>query len=270
MKSLPIDDISKKNILIANDEYAVIKGDSFKLLKRLPDKSIDVVFADPPYFLSGDGISCQAGKMVSVNKGVWDEERDIAEKIRFSRKWIKEINRVLNDSGTLWVSGTFHIIYAVAVAMEYEGFKIINNITWQKTNPPPNIACKAFTHSTETIIWARKNASRKYKFNYKEMKEENGGKQMKDVWQSALTPQKEKEFGKHPTQKPIFILDRIIKASSDVGDIILDPFSGSFTTGVAALKLGRRFIGIEKEQEYIDIGLKRLKTESEVLNVWKT
>ena len=171
MNFLPINDIPKKNIIDVTDEYAVIKGDSFKLLKKLPDESIDVVFADPPYFLSGDGISCHSGKMVSVNKGVWDEERDIAAKISFSRRWIKEINRILKDDGTLWVSGTFHIIYAVAVAMEYEGFRIINNITWQKTNPPPNIACKAFTHSTETIIWARKSFSRKYTFNYKEMKE---------------------------------------------------------------------------------------------------
>ncbi len=256
--SLPIDNLPKRSIKKLSAECAIIEGDSFRILKKLPDKSINLVFADPPYFLSDGGITCNSGKMVSVNKGKWDEAIEIDKKISFNRKWLKEVYRVLADDGTLWISGTFHIIYAIAVALEKEHFKIINNVTWQKTNPPPNIACKTFVHSTETVLWAKKADSKKYTFNYLDMKLENGGKQMKDVWSSSLTPHREKIFGKHPTQKPLFLLNRIIQSSSKEGDVVLDPFAGSFTTGVAALSQNRKFIGIEKEHEYVEIGLKRI------------
>lgn len=139
------------------DNFKLIYNDAFKAIKKIEDKSIDMIFADPPYFLSNDGITCSGGKMVSVNKGDWDRVLSIKEKHKFNGKWIKECYRVLKDNGTIWISGTLHNIYSIGMALEEEGFKIINNITWQKTNPPPNLACKTFTHSTETILWARKD-----------------------------------------------------------------------------------------------------------------
>ena len=204
--------------------------------------------------------------MVSVNKGEWDELDSLEDKHKFNKKWIRECYRILKDNGTIWVSGTLHNIYSIGMALEEEGFKIINNITWQKTNPPPNLTCKTFTHSTETIIWARKDIKKcQYKFNYELMKEVNNGKQMKDVWTTGLTKPSEKKCGKHPTQKPLEILERIILASTNEKDIILDPFSGSGTTGIAACKLGRNYIGIEKEKQYLDLSIKRYEEIREAM-----
>lgn len=235
-------------------------GDVFEVLKAISPESVDMIFADPPYFLSNDGITCQAGKMVSVNKGEWDRATTSDDKHKFNRQWIQLCKQVLTPNGSIWISGTYHNIYSVGYALEQEGFKIINNITWQKTNPPPNLACRCFTHSTETILWARKdNKSSKQLFNYQLMKTQNGGRQMKDVWTGSLTPQSEKQFGKHPTQKPLYLLQRIIEASTNEGDLVLDPFCGSSTTGVAAVKLGRRYIGIDNEITYVDLSMKRLK-----------
>lgn len=205
------------------DNFKLIYADVFRAIKKIDDKSIDMIFADPPYFLSNDGITCSGGKMVSINKGEWDKTLSIKEKHKFNKKWIKECYRILKDSGTIWISGTLHNIYSIGMALEEEGFKIINNITWQKTNPPPNLACKTFTHSTETIIWARKDLKNiKYTFNYQIMKELNDNKQMKDVWTTSLTKPSEKKCGKHPTQKPLEILDKIILASTKENDLILD------------------------------------------------
>lgn len=226
----------------------------------MEEKTFDMIFADPPYFLSNNGITCSAGKMKSVNKGEWDKSVSLKEKHKFNRKWIRECYRILKDDGTIWISGTLHNIYSIGMALEEEGFKIINNITWQKTNPPPNLACKTFTHSTETVLWAKKDIKGvKYKFNYKLMKELNGNKQMKDVWTTSLTKPSEKIFGKHPTQKPMALLEKIILASTNENDLILDPFSGSGTTGIVANKLNRNYIGIDKETEYLDISIKRYK-----------
>lgn len=240
------------------DNFKLIHDDVFKAIKKINDKSIDMIFADPPYFLSNNGITCSGGKMVSVNKGEWDKSLSIKEKHRFNRKWIKECYRVLKDNGTIWISGTLHNIYSIGMALEEEGFKIINNITWQKTNPPPNLACKTFTHSTETIIWATKDLKKsKYTFNYNLMKELNDNKQMKDVWTTSLTKPSEKKCGKHPTQKPLEILDKIILASTKENDLILDTFCGSSTTGISAVRLNRRYIGIDNEKKYIELSKKR-------------
>lgn len=236
-------------------------GDSIKILKQISPKSVDMIFADPPYFLSNGGISCQSGKQVSVDKGDWDKGISPEEKLKYNRKWIKACREVLKDNGTIWISGTLHNIYSVGVALEIEGFSIINNITWQKPNPAPNLACRCFTHSTETIIWARKiNGTKKGKhyFNYSLMKEINDGKQMKDVWLLNLPKKAEKTKGKHPTQKPESVLERIILASTKEGDLILDPFNGSGTTGVAAKKINRKYIGVEIEKEYLEITKSRL------------
>ena len=247
-----------------SDNFKLIYNDIFKVIKKFEDKSIDMIFADPPYFLSGNGITCSGGKMVSVNKGEWDKALSIKEKHKFNKKWIRECYRILKDNGTIWISGTLHNIYSIGMALEEEGFKIINNITWQKTNPPPNLACKTFTHSTETILWARKDLKNiKYTFNYTLMKEINNNKQMKDVWTTSLTKPSEKKCGKHPTQKPLEILERIILASTKEKDLILDPFCGSSTTGISAVRLNRRYIGIDNEKEYIELSIRRYKKMKE-------
>ncbi len=245
------------------ENFKLIHGDSLEILKKIEPKSIDMIFADPPYFLSGNGITCSGGKMASVKKGDWDEKIDIKQKYDFNKKWISLCKKVLKDDGTIWISGTMHNIYSIGMALEEEGFKIINNIIWKKLNPPPNISCRAFTHSTETILWAKKNLKNvKHKFNYSLMKELNGGKQMKDVWETSLTKPSEKKHGKHPTQKPIALLERIILASTDEGALILDPFNGSGTTGIVANRLKRKYIGIELEKNYLDLTIRRKEAES--------
>lgn len=237
----------------------LILGDSFDVLKNIKSKSIDMIFADPPYFLSGDGITVSSGKMVSVKKAVWDEKLDFKSKHKFNKNWIRKCRRILKDSGTIWISGTMHNIYSIGSALEEVGFKIINNITWAKTNPPPNISCRAFTHSTETILWAKKDMKKsKHLFNYQDMKLINEGKQMKDVWYTSLTKKSEKSFGKFPTQKPLELLERILLASTNPGDLVLDPFNGSGTTGVVSVIKGRKYIGIDNENEYLDISKKRI------------
>ena len=235
-------------------------SDTFSALEQMHSECVDVIFADPPYFLSNDGISCSGGKKVSVNKGSWDKLETLEEKHDFNRRWLRLCRRILKPDGTIWISGTLHNIYSVGMALEQEGFKIINNITWQKTNPPPNLACRCFTHSTETILWAQKNDKHSHHhFNYPLMKELNDGKQMKDVWTGTLTPRSEKVYGKHPTQKPLYLLERIILASTREGELVLDPFCGSSTTGIACKKLGRKYIGIDNNPEYITLSMERLK-----------
>lgn len=252
-----------KNIYYEQEDFKLLHGDALLLLKKIEPQSIDMIFADPPYFLSGDGITCSGGKMVSVNKGKWDEKISIKEKHQFNKKWIRECKKVLKDDGTIWISGTMHNIYSIGMALEEEGFKIINNITWKKLNPPPNISCRAFVHSTETVLWAKKDISKaKHKFNYEVMKKLNNNKQMKDVWETSLTKPSEKKCGKHPTQKPIELLEKIILSSTDENDLILDPFNGSGTTGIVANRLKRKYIGIEKEKEYLDLTIRRKESDS--------
>jgi site-specific DNA-methyltransferase (adenine-specific) len=251
----------KKHTFFNDDNFTLLLGDSFKLLRMMEKESIDMIFADPPYFLSNGGITVQSGKMVSVDKADWDKGLSTSEKLDYNRKWIRLCKNVLKKDGTIWISGTMHNIYYIGVALELEGFSIINNITWRKLNPPPNISTRAFTHSTETVLWARKIISPTKKgnhlFNYSLMKSENGGKQMKDVWEYSLTKPSEKKMGKHPTQKPLALLERIILSSTIEGDVILDPFNGSGTTGIAAIKHHRKYIGIDFEKTYLDLTLRR-------------
>ena len=264
--------ISKKSIYFQDGDFTLLKGDSFKLLKQIGPKSIDMIFADPPYFLSSGGVTCQNGKQVSVNKGEWDYSKTIEDRIKYHRKWIGLCREVLKDDGTIMISSTLHSVYAIGVALELEGYSIINNIIWRKTNPAPNLACRCFTHSTETILWARKQLTLKKKgkhyFNYDAMKEENGGKQMKDVWEFAEEPEileiatapiSEKKYGRHPTQKPVKLIERLLTASTKENDLVLDPFNGSGTTGIVAFKMKRRYIGIEIDENYLSITLKRKK-----------
>lgn len=248
---------NKKNILL-------YQGDCFSILNNIREKSVNMIFADPPYFLSNGGITCKSGKKASVDKGEWDKGLDVYQRIEYNKSWIKLCKKVLKDDGTIWISGTLHNIYTIGVALEEEGFSIINNITWQKPNPPPNLACRCFTHSTETIIWARKikNGSKgKHYFNYELMKKINNGKQMKDVWMLQSASNSEKTKGYHPTQKSIALLERIILASTKEGDLVLDPFNGSGTTGVASIRLNRKYIGIEIEKKFINLSIERFDEE---------
>ena len=255
---------TKVPLYYESDNSHLILGDSLKLLPKMKPECIDMIFADPPYFLSNGGITCKSGCMASVDKGEWDKlgvgNTGIDEKHKFNRKWIRLCKRILKPNGSIWISGTLHNIYSIGMALEQEGFKLINNITWQKTNPPPNIACRCFTHSTETILWARKDDKKaKHLFNYEKMKELNDGKQMKDVWTGSLTKPSEKKEGKHPTQKPEYLLERIILSSTNAGHVVFDPFCGSGTTGVEANRNGRLFIGIDNCEDYLQITRKRLE-----------
>ena len=247
-------------------DIKLLKGDSLQLLKKIDDNSIDLIFSDPPYFLSNDGISCQSGKMVSVNKGKWDKLDTYKEIELFNKLWLGECQRILKENGTIWVSGTHHNIYSVGNMMKILGYKVLNVVTWEKPNPPPNLSCRYFTHSTEQVIWSSKNEKSKHLFNYPLMREMNGGKQMKDVWNMTSPKKNEKRFGKHPTQKPEQLLERIILSSSNEGDLVLDPFQGSGTTGVVSKRLNRKYIGIDLDTEFLDLSIKRIEDEVTLFN----
>lgn len=237
--------------------FTLYHGDTLQLLSEMESEQFDMIFADPPYFLSNDGVTCKSGRMVSVNKGQWDRSRGADDNHAFNRQWLAECQRLLKPNGTIWVSGTHHVIYSIGFAMQQHGFKILNDIAWFKVNPPPNLSCRYFTHGTETILWAARDAKSKYTFNYQLMKEQNGGKQMKNLW-SIMSPRKaEKEHGKHPTQKPMELLERIVLSASEEGDRILDPFCGSSTTGIAAAQHRRSYVGIDANPEYLDLSIRR-------------
>ena len=240
----------------SNRDFTLLHGDTFQLLPSFSFK-FDMIFADPPYFLSNGGISCQAGKVVSVDKGEWDKGGTPEYMEAFNREWIALCRDKLKNNGTIWVSGTYHNIFSVANALTELGFKILNVVTWAKTNPPPNISCRYFTYSTEFIIWARKMPKVSHYYNYELMKQLNEGKQMTDVWRLPAIGKWEKSCGKHPTQKPLALLSRIILASTKPNDWVLDPFAGSSTTGIAANLLQRRYLGIEQEPEFVDLSERR-------------
>jgi len=240
--------------------YTLYSGDSLELLDRMPAGSFDLVFADPPYFLSNGGFTCKAGKRAPVEKGGWDKSRGVEVDHEFTVRWLRACRRVLKPTGTIWVSGTQHVIFSVGFGMQELGFKLLNTITWFKPNASPNLSCRYFTHSTELLIWASPQASDKlqHTFNYAQMKAENGGKQMRDLWQMTTPRKSEKEFGKHPTQKPLSLLIRILNASTQEGQRVLDPFNGSGTTGVAAMMLGRHYTGVDIDPGYLATTRKRL------------
>ncbi|MBD5356447.1 MAG: site-specific DNA-methyltransferase [Bacteroides sp.] len=244
--------------------FTLVHGDCFEVLPQF-DFKFDMIFADPPYFLSNGGISYHAGKVVCVDKGEWDKGGTPESIMEFNRKWLTLCREKLKDNGTIWISGTHHNIFVIANLLTELGYKILNVITWAKTNPPPNISCRFFTYSTEFILWARKYPKIPHKYNYELMKAINDGKQMTDVWCLPTIGRWEKSCGKHPTQKPLALLTRIILASTDENDWILDPFAGSSTTGIAANLCGRRFLGIEREIEYTFLSKAR-RVEIELQN----
>ena len=233
-----------------NNDFTLIQGDCVETLSKF-EFGFDMVFADPPYFLSGGGISCQSGKVVCVDKGEWDKPTTAEDMDAFNLRWLAAVREHMKENATIWISGTHHNIFSVQQQLLKLGFKILNVITWAKTNPPPNISCRYFTYSTEFIIWARKSQKVAHYYNYELMKELNDNKQMTDVWRLPAIGKWEKSCGKHPTQKPLGVLARLIQASTKPGAWILDPFSGSATTGIAANLLCRRFLGLEIEDEFL-------------------
>ncbi|MDR3119468.1 MAG: site-specific DNA-methyltransferase [Mediterranea sp.] len=259
------------------EETALYNGDCLKIMARFPDNYVDMIFADPPYNLSNDGITCHAGKMVSVNKGKWDKSDGFDSDVEFHEKWITECRRILKPSGTIWISGTSHSIYQCGFLLQKLGFHILNDIAWFKPNAAPNLACTTFAHSHETLLWAKKDRKAKHIFNYDKMKSgvfkedkmKMPDKQMRSVWSIPTPPPEEKTFGKHPTQKPLALLKRIVASSTNEGCLILDPFNGGGTTGIAAKMVGKRmYIGIDLEKEYIDMTANRLKAIARQANLF--
>lgn len=247
------------------ENIKLFHGNCLDILNSIPENSVDMIFADPPYFLSNGGISCKAGKMVSVNKADWDKSQGFEKDSEFTHSWINSCRNILKENGTIWISGTMHNIYQVGYSLQKTKFKILNEITWFKPNAPPNLGCKNFVHSHETIIWARKYPNISHTFNYALMKKWKDpfnpeGRQMKSIWNIPLTPQREKIFGKHPTQKPLELLKRIILSSTKKNDLVLDPFNGSGTTGFVSKKLDRKYIGIDAEKDFLDITIKRINS----------
>lgn len=239
-----------------DNQFCLYNGNSLQILGQIKEQ-VDMIFVDPPYFLSNGGKKIQGKRIVSVDKGDWDKAISVEYIDKFNQEWINSCKPLLKDNGTIWICGTFHNIYSVEKCLKTAGFHIINIITWQKSDPTPTWGELHFNFSSEYIIWARKNPKSKHYFNFELMKQLNGGVPMPDVWKLPTVGMWEKTCGKHPTQKPLRLLYRIILASTRAGDIILDPFAGSCTTGIAANLLGRKFIGIDQSQDYLNLGIKR-------------
>ena len=259
--------MTSSNPIFKNNLSELFLGDTLEIMKTLKPESYDLIFSDPPYNLSNDGFTCQNGKMVSVNKGEWDKSKGFENDLAFHELWISECKKLLKPNGTLWVSGTYHSIFLCGYLLQKNDWHILNDIAWFKPNASPNLSCRMFTASHETLIWAKKSKKAKQTYNYKYLKEQDWGsdfikkpnKQMRSVWVINTTPQREKEFGKHPTQKPEGLLERVILSSTNEGDMVLDPFCGSGTTGVVATKNNRVFTGIDNNINYLnDISAKRL------------
>jgi len=264
--------------LFKTDDFVLYNNDSLELIRSFPNNCIDMIFADPPYMLSNGGFTCQNGRMVSVDKGEWDKSNGFEVDLDFHETWIKECKRILKPEGTIWISGTYHSIYKCGFLLQKLNFHILNDIIWFKPNASPNLSCRFFTASHETILWARKDKKAKHYFNYDAIK--NGSfpediikkprLQMRSVWSIPTPTPKEKKFGKHPTQKPLALLKRIVLASTKPGDIIFDPFNGSGTTGIAATMIGnRKYIGCDLDKNYINLTIKRyeeLKTNKGLFN----
>ena len=227
-------------------------------MKIIPPGSVDVVFADPPYRLSRGGVTVKSGRLAPVDKGTWDRSLGFAEDHQFNVRWLREASRILKPDGTIWVTGTHHIIFSLGFALQSMRFKVINAIAWEKPDPPPNALHTAFTHAHETLLWASKSRGARHIFNYDLINSPNPGAQMSSVWRIPAVPRREKRYGHHPTQKPLRLVRRAILASSREGDLIFDPFCGSGTTGVAAKELGRFFVGAEKEGEFAELASRRI------------
>lgn len=240
-----------------SEYFTLYQGDSLSLIEQLEDNSIDVVFADPPYFLSSGRKMDIAGRHVHFEKGKWDRCRSAEEIDEFNKKWISAVKNKMKEDATIWISGTFHNIFSVERILVDNGFRIINLVSWQKSNPRDIVDGQHLTFSTEILVWARKSLHGRHIYNHDLMMQLNGGKVLTDVWKIPTPGSWERTCGYHPTQKPLRLLYRIILASTQEGDTILDPFAGSCTTGISANLLGRRFIGIDQSAEFLDLGVRR-------------
>lgn len=259
--------------------FRLLHGNSLKILKTLPSSSVDVIFVDPPYRLSSKNFLNFCRIPINFQKGAWDKTQGIEKDFNFHLKWIQECKRILKPNGTLWVTGTYHSIYSCGFALQKEKFSIINDIIWYKPNAYPNVSHKQFTASHEILLWAKKDKNSKHYFNYQAMKDgewadflKKDGRQMRSVWAISGTNKAERKFGKHPTQKPEELLKRIILASTQEGDTILDPFCGSSTTGIVANRFGRKYIGIDQSKKYLDLSIRRFeatKTEPDTAEAQK-
>ncbi|GAP71506.1 DNA methylase [Candidatus Symbiothrix dinenymphae] len=259
-------------------DFALYNNDCLELMAQFPDNYVDMIFADPPYLLSNNGFTCQNGQMVSVNKGKWDKSKGFDDDLEFHETWIKECKRILKPEGTIWVSGTYHSIYQCGFLLQKLNFHLLNDITWFKPNASPNLSCRFFTASHETVLWARKDKKAKHYFNYESMKgglfpEDQLKKQdlqMRSVWSIPTPSPNEKIFGKHPTQKPLALLKRIVAASTKEGNVIFDPFNGGGTTGIACKIIGnRKYIGCDLEKSYIDLTIKRYEALKKQPNLFE-
>ena len=248
-----------QQLFFHNQNCHLLFGDCVQVMKNIRSETIDVIFADPPYFLSRQtGKTYQNGKITSVYKGKWDEPKTIAEKLQFNYEWLKECKRILKKTGTIWITGSKHNIYSVGVALEQLEFQIINNIAWIKNNATTSITHRVLNFDNETILWAKKSEYGGYTYNYDTLKQLNNNQEMTDVWTIPVVNKTEKQFGNHPTQKPLKLLERIILCSTKKEMIILDPFAGSSTTGVAALKHNCKYIGIETDRNYLELSKRRI------------
>ena len=238
----------------------VYLADCVELMKLMPPASVDMIFADPPYRLSNGGVTVRNGRQASVDKGAWDRSMGFEADHRFNLAWLREARRILEPDGTIWVTGTHHIIFSLGFALQTMKFRIINQITWAKPDPPPNALHTAFTHAHETLLWASKHKAARHTFNYDLINSRDPGAQISSVWRIPAVPRREKLHGYHPTQKPLRLLRRSILASTREGDLVFDPFLGSGTTGVAAKELGRFFVGAEMEREYAELAGRRISS----------
>lgn len=239
-----------------NDNFILYNGDTNSVLSEI-NMQVDMIFADPPYFLSNQKKTTQFGKEKIRDKGEWDRVIPWEEINAFNKAWISKCRSVLKEDGTIWICGTYHNIYSVEQSLIELGFKILNIVVWQKLDPPPTPYGGRLNFSAEYLIWARKNENVKHCFNYDLLKYMNGGAEMPDVWKFARPGFWERTCGKHPTQKPLRLLYRVIQTCTQENFLILDPFAGSCTTGIAANLLNRRFIGIDMNKDYLDYGIRR-------------
>lgn len=263
VEQVPLEIRRQRDVIVPysmGTNWHLVQGNCLEVMASIPDQSIDCAVCDPPYFLSNGGTTVQSGERVAVDKGQWDRSKGTEGDHLFHRAWLGQVRSVLKPSGTVWVFATHHALFSIGFAMQTMGFHVLNLVTWEKASPPPNLGCRSFTHSAEMIIWAApaELTPLRHVYNDQDMRADNCGKQMRDVWKFGAPKKAEKIHGRHPAQKPQSVLDRMIRASTSPGDLILDPFCGSASTGVAALRLGRRFIGIEADPDHISLAHRRM------------